>query len=541
MRLRSLILSLCILVLVCISAHWCVVRLDLTKDKRYTLSEPTKELLRHLDGDIEAELLLDGPLNSGFSRLKKATREMIDEMKPYARIRLIPSDPVTVGKQLGLVPTIVHERTQNGQTAQTEIYPYLILHYQHKKQVIPLLRNNRGRSGEENLNSSMEGLEYAIAEAIHMLTQTQCERIAFLEGHGELGEHEVWDLSQQLSHYFQIDRGRLGNETGVLDNYKVVIIAGAQQPFTDADKYILDQYIMNGGRVVWLTDGIYFSEDMLSQDGVTPVIALDLSLTDLWFRYGVRENPTLVQDLQCMRVPVNVGVDGQENFQPIPWTYAPLLLTSQTSPITRNVMQVSGTMLSTLDFVGGEDGLHKDILLATSSASRITGTPAEVNLSDFTVRQEDYQHMFLPVAALVEGTFTSLYAHLSAPKEIVSTSSTLTSSVPTKQIFIAGGSIARNEWQKGQPLPVGYDRYTQMQFGNRDFLINAVLYLADDEGLIQLREKSWTMHLLNDQRAHEKRLMIQLISILCPLCILALIGLVVLLLRKKHYTINHTL
>lgn len=535
MRTRSLIIALAAIALITLSVQWCVVRWDITKDQRYTLSEPTKALLAQLDEEVEAELLLNGPLNSGFTRLRKTCLEMLEDMRPYATIRVREATADESAKS-GLVPTLVHERTQDGRTAQTEVYPYLRLTYKHKQQVVSLLRNNRGKSGEENLNSSIEGMEYAIAEAIHTLVQEKTERVAFLEGHGELNEKDVWDWSQQLSRYFQIDRGQLGNQTGILDPYKVVIIAGPQLPFSDIDKYIIDQYIMQGGLVLWLVDGVRFSDDMLSQDGITPVIGLDLNLSDMWFRYGVRENPVLLQDLQCLRIPVNVGMDGQENFQPIPWTYAPLLLTSQASPVTRDVMQVSTSMHSTLDIVGGEDGLEKDILLATSSASRVTGTPAEVDLSDLTIRQEDYRYQFLPAAMSVSGIFTSLYAHLMPPENIVAQTPQRKQSVPTKQIFVAGSNLARNEWEKGQPLPVGFDRYTQTQFGNRDFLVNAVLYLSDDSGIIQLREKSITLRLLNDQRAHTHRLAVQLISTCLPLLLLCITGMIVLLCRKKRYT-----
>ena len=245
------------------------------------------------------------------------------------------------------------------------------------------------------------------------------------------------------------------------------------------------------------------------------------------FRYGVRVNPALVQDLQCLPVPVDVSEDpNQPNWQPMPWTYAPLLLTSQTSPITRGVMQVTATMASCLDLVGENDGLHKEIMLATSSASKLTGTPAEVDLSLTTGNEEEYRYAFIP----------SLYAHQMPPEDLTLRAPLRKTSEPTKQVVVAAGSVIRNEWQQGRPVPLGYDRYTRTQFGNCDFLVNAVLYLTDDTGWMSLRQKEVTLRLLNDQRARNQRVMAQVVSIVVPLVLLAITGGVVLLIRKRRYT-----
>ena len=474
MKLRVLIPSLMVLVLANVLVQHRVVRWDMTDDKRYSLSEQTKTLLQQLTDDVDVTLYLQGDLNSGFTRLRQATEELVGEMDVYARVpvRLSISEDVPQGQ----TPTVIHERTRKGQTAQTTVYPYASVSYKGKSSVVSLLRNNRGLSGEENLNLSVENLEFAFVEALRGLTLTKVEKIAFLEGHDELPEENVYDLSQALSRYYQIDRGTLGTETGVLDEYKVVIIADPQRPFSDEDKYILDQYLMQGGHLLWVLNGVRFSSDNLSAQGTTPVMPLDLNVTDMLFRYGVRVNSVLVQDMQCLPVPVDVSADPENpNWQPMPWTYAPLLLTSQASPITRNLMQVSATMASSLDLVGGEDGLHKEILLATSSASRITKTPAEVDLSFSEDDAADYPYSYVPVAAVVEGVFSSLYAYQMPPEAIVSHTAMKKESVPTKQIVVAAGSVIRNEWQQGRPVPLGYDRYTRTQFGNCDFLVNAVL------------------------------------------------------------------
>ena len=535
MRGRVGILILIVLVLVNVLVQHVICRWDMTDDKRYTISTPTKHLLGKLDSPLRVTVLLDGELNSGFLRLKKATDELIDEFSVYAA-EGIDRRPVESSMLQGLDPTVIHERTHKGQMAQTTIFPYAIVEYHSKRRVVNLLQNQRGLSGEENLNNSIENLEYRVVEAIRSLVQTKVEKVAFLEGHGELAERDVFDLTQLLAQYYQVDRGSLGNETGASDDYAAVIIADPQFPFSEEDKYILDQYIMQGGRVLWVVNGVKFSADFLASQGATPIVALDLDINDMLFRYGVRVNHGLVQDLQCLPVPVDVSTNGQQpNWQPMPWTYAPLLLTSQQSPITRNVAQLSATMVSAVDIVGGDDGIRKDVLLATSTASKITAVPAQVDLSMGVDDEQSYQFAYIPIAVSLEGEFASLYAHLGAPESVIVTGNELKRSVPTRQVVVAAGSAIRNEWQQNQPLPLGFDRYTQTQFGNRDFMLNAVLYLTDDEGWLQLRQKEITLRLINDQRAQLMRVRAQIVSIMIPLIILFVIGGVVLLQKKRKY------
>lgn len=538
MKLWKGIVILLTLVVLNILAGYFVCRWDMTNDKRYSISTSTQTLLHKLDAPLTITLLLDGEMNAGFLRLQKATQEMVEELSIYATkgIQLLDAPEQLMANGYGnLEPTVVHERTHKGQTAQTIIYPYAIVQYHNRSQVVTLLKNQRGLSGEENLNHSIENLEFAFAEAIRSLMQTEVQKIAFLEGHGELDERDVYDLTQQLAKYYQIDRGTIGTVSGILDEYKAIIIADPQMPFSETDKFILDQYIMQGGRILWVVNGVRFSDNYLASEGYTPIIALDLNISDMLFRYGVRINHALVQDLQCLPVPVDMSQDpNQPNWQPMPWTYAPLLLTSQVSPITRNVAQVTATMASAIDIVGGEDGIHKEVLLATSSASRLTTAPAKVDLT-MGSNGEDFNQAFLPVAVSLEGVFSSIYAHLLPPEEVTLTHPLMRESKPTRQIVVAAGSAIRNEWQQGKPLPLGYDRYTQMQFGNRDFMVNAVLHLTDDEGWLQLRKKEFTLRLINDQRARQTRIAAQLISIVVPLTILAIIGGSVMLIRRKRY------
>ena len=534
-----IILAVCAL-LVALS-HLFVVRWDLTDDKHYSLSEASKTMLRSLDGTAEVTLLLDGDLNAGFRRLKKATEEIIDEMSVYGKLKIknyeLTSSSSDSLAAMGLSPIIIHEREQNGKTAQTTVYPYALITYQGRRAVVTLLKNTRGLSGEENLNASIEQLEFAFMEALHLLQQTQTPRVAIIEGHNEPDEAHTYDLMAALSKYFQVDRGSIANaNANILDGYQAVIIANPQTPFSDTERFIIDQYIMRGGAVLWAINGVRFSEQVLQSDGFTPIVALDLGLTDMLFKYGVRVNPALVQDIQCLPIPVNVSSDPQQpNLQPMPWTYAPLLLTSQASPVTRNMGQVMSTFVSPIDAVGGEDGLDKRILLATSTASRVTATPGEVDLNDVNPEPAAFPYQYVPVAISMEGQFSSAYAHRMVPEGVETDEPIRKTSVKTRQVVIGSGSVLLNEVQKGKPLPMGYDRYSGMQFSNRDFVTNAVLWLTDSEGLIALREKTVTLRLLNDQRAHEKRLQVQVVSTIVPILLLALIAGTVFVIRKRKY------
>ena len=385
-------------------------------------------------------------------------------------------------------------------------------------------------------------------EALHLLQETETPRVAILEGHGEPDEAHTYDLMSALSKYFQVDRGAISGNTEyrvqstdqisshILDGYKAVLVLNPQEAFSDEERFIIDQYIMRGGAVLWAVNGVRFSEQVLQSDGFTPILPLDLGLTDMFFKYGIRVNPALVQDIQCLPIAVNVSSDPQNpNLQPMPWTYAPLLLTSEGSPITRSLGQVMSTFVSPLDAVGGEDGIEKRILLATSTASRVTATPGEVDLNDLNPKVEDYKYQYIPIAVSMEGSFNSAFAHRMMPEGVESDEPIRKTSVRTRQVVIGSGSVVMNEVQKGQALPMGFDRYSGMQFSNRDFIANAVLWLTDSEGLISLREKNVALRLLNDKRAHDERLKVQLVSTISPVAILALIGGIVTIIRRKKY------
>ena len=530
-------------------AQWFFFRIDLTEDKRYSLSETTKAMLRGTTQPVEATLYLAGGLNSGFLRLQRSTRELLAEMAVYGPIRcqvvnparLTDNEQQALQQQLaaqGLAPTAVYETDRQGRQTQTLVYPYAHLQYGNSGIWVSLLQNRRGASGAENLNSSVEGLEYAMTEALHELTTEQRPRIAFLEGHGELPEQNMADIEKAIARHTDIYRGSITPDAACLDDFAAVVIADPQLPFSEHDKFVLDQYLMQGGKLLWCLNGVRFSAEVLSEEGFTPVLPLDLHLTDMLFRYGVRINPHIVQDRQCLPVPVDVSRDPERpQWQPMPWYYNPLLLTNSESPVTRNLTQVSAPFASDIDFVGEDDNIGKTVLLATSDASHIIAAPAEVNLGDLKADLSRFTLAHIPVAVALEGVFPSLFTHRMVPAQTKHQGDIKQSSVPTRQVVVAAGSIPRNELQQGQPLPAGYDRYSRMQFGNRDFIVNALLWLTDENGLLDLRRKTMPLRLLNDKRMTERLTLYCVCSTLIPLLLLGLTAFAVLFIRRKRYTL----
>lgn len=545
----SLLIGCLIVVLLNILSANLFFRIDLTSDKRHSVSQPTKQLMAGLNQEVDVTIYLDGEMNSGFLRLKRSVAELLDELSIYAPegINYSFTNPTSLPQEEqkrlmqlfaenGISPTTIYERNRDGKSVQRLLFPWLRISYGDKQQWVSLLKNIKGNSGEENLNISIESLEFQLTDALRLLTQKEIQKIAFIEGHGELSDYNTWDISLALSRYFQIDRGVLGTDASVLDDYKAIIIAAPTQPFSENDKYIIDQYIMRGGRVLWLIDGIRLDENSLSTTGMSPTIPMDVNLTDMLFRYGVRVNPMIVQDQQCLLVPVNVASEGEPaHFEPMPWYFAPLLLTSPNHPVSRNLPQVTGTFVSCLDMVGQNDNLCRDVLLATSNATHIISAPAAINVEEIELTPDYFNLAYVPVAVALDGVFPSLFAHRLMPQNITNAPAKLKESVPTKQIVMASGSFISNDIQDGQPLPVGYDRYTQTQFGNRDFFVNALLYLTDDQGWINLRNKQLKIRLINKNIATNARLPLQLINVGMPLLLLAIFGVVFLWMRRRVY------
>ncbi|MEI8085154.1 MAG: gliding motility-associated ABC transporter substrate-binding protein GldG [Paludibacter sp.] len=555
-KLRNLTFLICSLAIIIIS-YFYFFRIDLTSDKRFSVAGQTKNLMSKLDAPLEVVIYLDGDLNPSFQRLKKSTGELIDELSIYANKNIQiryenPSLAETTEQRekkfaelnaRGLIPTAVYERDKEGKSIQKVLFPWLTLSYKGKTIPISLLKNIRGNSGEENLNISIENLEFEITDGVRQLVNTEVSKIAFIEGHGELSETETFSICKSLSRYFQIDRGVLATDASILDKYKVVIIAKPTQPFSESDKYIIDQYIMNGGRVLWLIDGVRIARENLSKSGLSPAMELDLNLGDQLFRYGVRINPVILQDVQCANVPVNIApANAAPQFESTPWYYAPLLLTSGQHPVSRNITQVRAEFCSGIDLVGDNKLVNAQLLLATSDNTHIIGTPTTIDLSE-THKANDKAYFnlsYVPVAVALEGIFQSDFTNRMRPAGLTNTLPILQQSQKTRQIVIADGDIIRNETSgiasDSTTIPLGFDRYMNQQFGNKEFVLNAVLYLADNEGWMQLRNRTLKLRLLNKKISSEDKTYWQLVNVLIPIGLLLIFGIGYQVIRKRKYT-----
>jgi ABC-2 type transport system permease protein len=532
------------------------LRIDLTQDKRFTLSPVSNRVLDKIKNDIYIEVYLDGEMPIPLKRLRKSVKEMLDEFR-IASGRHIdyeftnPAETKDAGERearytelynKGLNPINIRDLDDEGGSISKMIFPGMIINYNGIEVPVNFLKNNQGVSSEENILHSIEGLEYEIVQTLSTVTSDTIYKVAFLEGQGEWTEPEVADITLNLARYFTIDRGTIGGRQGVLDTYSAVIVAGPSKEFSEADKLVLDQYIMSGGKVAWLIDEVAVSSDSLA-NGETAGLYRPLNIEDQLFHYGVRVNPEIVQDIECaqIRISVMTGND-QKQIVPFLWPYYPLLMPNQNHPVTRNINRVRGEFANTIDTVGLDSAIKKTILLSTSAYSRTLSPPMFISLKE--VEQMPDRSKFnmpsLPAAVLLEGVFPSAFRNRMAATLAGDQNFRLkTTSLRTKMIVIADGNIIRNDVSKSglneTPLTLGQDRYTGEMYGNRDFLINCMNYLVDDNGLMELRSREMKLRLLDRARVKSHKTEIQLINISTPVLIVILAGLIYGFFRKKAY------
>ena len=532
-------------------------RLDMTEDHRYTLSDPTHEILSKLKNDVFIQVYLDGEMEIAFKHLRRSVKEMLDEFHVASGKKvdyefINPSDgkdekarnnQYQVLENKGLNRVLVHARDNEGRTSQKIIFPGMIVNYNGIEVPVNFLSNNTSLSPEQNLLNSVEGLEYQMIQTISTLCSDTIYKVAFIEGHGEIPEIETADLTLSLRKYFTIDIGKIGGKQGILDNYAAIIIAGPKTPFNEKDKLVIDQYIMNGGKVLWLFEEVKVNEDSLNF-GETIALFNPLNIEDQLFRYGARINPAIVQDYDCIRLPLTVETSpSQQQIVPMPWVYYPLLYPSSSSPVTRNLNKVLGKFVNYIDTVGLSPDIKKKILLTTSGLSRIVKPPLLISFKevDSPPEKTQFNRAFLPVAVLLEGKFQSAFRNRMI-NDLVEDKTFLfrEESKPTKMIVVADADIIRNGVsRKGSeliPLPLGQDRLTQGTFGNKDFLINCLNYLVDNNGIMELRSRELKLRLLNKPAIRQNRIKIQIINTTVPIFLVIIAGIVFNYFRRKKYT-----
>ena len=533
------------------------VRLDLTEDKRFTLSEPSKKVLSEIKNDIYIQVYLDGEIPIPLKRLKRSVTEMLDEFRIMSERRIDyefinPSAESDVKKRetqyqalinKGLTPINLQSGDSEGGSTQRIIFPGMIVNYNGIEVPVNFLKNNPSIPYEQNILHSVEGLEYEMIQTISTLSSDTIYRIAFLEGHDEIPEIETADITMSLAKFFTVDRGTIGGKPGVLDNYAAIVIAGPKNEFNESDKFVLDQYIMNGGKVLWLIDEVEVNSDSLVY-GETVGLYRPLNIEDQLFWYGARVNPFIVQDLECMIIRLTVMSGGtQQQVVPAPWVYYPLLSPAADHPVTRSINKVKGEFVNYIDTVGLDRAISKKILLSTSEFSRTLSPPLVISLkeAESAPQEEEFNKSNLPVAVLLEGVFPSAFRNRSTDFFGDGKNTDIKNhSVPTKQIVIADADIIRNEVRRSgareMPLPLGQDKYTGQIFGNRDFLINCLNYLVDDNGIMELRSRELKIRLLNTAKIRKEKFKWQLINIAGPVLLIVLAGLINNYFRKRKYT-----
>ena len=536
------------------------LRLDLTEDKRYTLSPPTRDILNGLENDVYIQIYLDGEIPIPLKRLKRSVQDMLEEFRIESG-RLIDYEfinPADAGNaqerearyselvNKGLSPINVMENDEEGGSSRKMIFPGMIVNYNGIEMPLDFLKKNEAASTEQNILHSIEGLEYEMIQTIAAITSDTIYRIAFLEGHGEYEEIEVADITRNLAKYFTIDRGNIGGREGIMDHYAAVIIAGPTSEFSEADKLVIDQYIMNGGKVLWIFEEVAVNSDSLAANGETVGLYYPLNIEDQLFRYGARVNPELVQDIECMIIPLTV-LTGPENTEiaPAPWLYYPRLYPKSNHPVTRNLNKVKGMFVNTIDTVGLDPAIRKTVLLTTSELSRTLSPPLRISLKEVELitAEKDFDKQGLTVALLLEGIFPSAFKNRLTANLVSGNNFTLkTESTRTKMIVIADGDIIRNDVQRSGTssgfFPLNKDRYTGELLGNRDFLVNCINYLVDDNGLMELRSREVKMRLLDKSRVKTGKVMWQIVNVAGPVLIVILAGVAYSFFRRRKYTRN---
>src|SRR5665648_138206 len=530
-------------------------RIDLTAEKRYSITEVSKKLVNNLERPVNITLYLDGELPPGFRKLQKSVQQKIDDYNAYSaqRINLMIIDPyeITDSKRRdqlfadlagkGLQPTDIRQNTEQG-TVTRRIFPGAMIEYGEKLMSVNLLNNNPALHAEVNLNNSIESLEYEFSSAFSELMNTEKQTVAFLYGQGELNENERHDFAEALAGKYAVEKVTVQDLDSKDAHIKALIVANPTQKFTEHEKFYIDQYLMNGGRIMWLIDPVAVSLDSLSTGYMTLAFPRNLNLADQLFRYGIRLNANLVQDAECVMIPVNTAPAGTPvKFTPAPWYYSPLLIPSENHVISRNMNRVKAEFVSSIDTVGKQETVRKTVILASSAYSLVSETPVEISLSSVNNPPDRrlFKYPSQPVGVLLEGTFTSVFKNRMVDSFGVKASGVKTESQPTKMIVLADGNLMANQYRiaGGVPefMPLGYDRYSQQTFGNKAFLFDAVNYLCDDNGLMELRSRVFKIRLLDKVRVKESKLKWQMLNVLSPLILIVLFGAVFVYIHRRKY------
>ena len=555
-----------------ISLNWLATvyhsRIDFTKEKRFTLSNSTKSILKNLDGDVDITVLLTGDIKSEFKKLSTSTKELLENFKNYGGNKIqyrfeLPGEGLDDSLKanvfdslvaMGLRPTNQQVQVKEGEGKnQRQIFPGAVIKYGNKTIAIDLLQgqvqknifNSDDLLDKQALNSAEALLEYKFANAIQKLTQKEVPVVAYAYGNGEpqFGFPPVNSIFETLGRNFIVDTVNIRTQPFISSEYAAVVVVKPVEKFSDDDKFKLDQYVMNGGRLLFFIDVLYAERDSLQQ-GELIAYSRDLNLNDLLFRYGARINTDLIADKHCDKIPVEVGsIGGQSQKQLLPWPYAPLLQPGSENAIVKNQADVLGQFANSIDLIDAE-GITKTVLLSSSPNAYSLPTPARIQLNSLQTVEDvsRFNKKNIPVAVLLEGKFSSMYANRTSQAQLDTLKNydqhfLKESMEPGKMIVVSDADIVLNQVSESiGPLPMGVNKYTKIQYANKDFFLNCIEYLANKKNILDARAKDYTLRLLDVKKVTGQRVLWQVINIAAPILLVCIFAFIYQWWRKKKYT-----
>ena len=555
-----------IVIFVNVIGYYLFVRIDLTAEKRYTLSKPTKALLKKVDEPVLYRVYLEGDFPADFKRLQKETKEMLNQFRAYNKnIQYEFVNPNNFDDpqerqvfyqklaQKGIQPTQIQVSTANGVTTQVLI-PAADVIYRGNETSIQLLQSQKYVEQSQLLNNSIQSLEYVLSNAIRALSRTMKPTVAFMRGHGELPLPNLSDIIGSLYEYYTLDTVRMDENINSLttrtlnpkdstyqfrNKYDLIIIAKPTRPFSERDLYILDQYVMYGGRLLWLVDPLDADLDSLAHAGQAVATRYPLNIDEMLFTYGARINPDLVMDIRCRPIPMTVGMVGEKpQIQFQPWLYFPEIVPLSAHPIVRNLDLIKTDFLSSIDLI--DNDIEKTVLLTTSEFSRVKNAPSIYELNEAKIEPDRrlFNRQNIPVAVLLEGRFKSMFRNRLTPDftELPAMGFRDVGD-STRMIVISDGDIIKNRFNYSEATgyPLGYDFYTETMYANKELLLNCVDYLVGDDGAIASRSRDLKIRKLNVMKLKEERTKYQLINLLLPSGLIILASIAVLIIRRKQY------
>ena len=548
--LLSIIKAVVLLLTLNILASFFYARLDLTEDNRYTLATAALNSVGDFSAPVIIDILLDGNLPPEFIKLKLETRQLLEEFASENKnIKFNFVNPLEGATQidgvitdlqaLGLTPTNVTVE-QNGKVSQEIIFPWAMVNYNNSTVKVPLLKNKLGATTEERVNNSVQHLEYAFADAFTKLNIKEKKKIAIIKGNGELGDIYMADYLTTIKDYYNIGAITLDsvatNPEKVLEQLKgfdLALIAKPTEAFSDEEKFILDQYITGGGKSLWLIDQVAMELDSLfNEEGTAMALPRNLNLNDFFFKYGIRLNTDLVNDLYFTQIVLASGEGNSSQYNPVPWYYNPMVFSKNDHPINNNLEALRFQFAGSLDSLASD--YKKQILLSSSPLSKTEGVPKPIQLDIINTPPDKdlYNDGNKILGVLVEGAFKSTFLNRVKPLKL---DKIVDQGPENKMIVLTDGDLIRNQIRNGRPLELGYDKWTNNFFGNKEFLINCLNYLLDDTGLINIRNKKVTIPFLDEEKINDQKTKWQLINIGLPLCLTFIFGFLIHAIRKKKY------